>query len=127
MRSSTSAPATKTPRPRSRRGYRTTPPARQAQMPPARHQLAAPYCPAAQGTIPAAVPGSDELHQRLGRSPTTAELAEQLDMDEEEVLDGLAAGAAAMRCRWTSQSATNSTVHSASWWSRRQPGRSRRT
>jgi RNA polymerase sigma-B factor len=27
----------------------------------------------------------------LGRSPTTAELAEQLDMDEEEVLDGLAA------------------------------------
>jgi hypothetical protein len=118
------APATKTPRPRSRRGYRTTPPAatpscgsgsswptwawptgwpggsataagpaprtwsrpigpgrsppstattpatapvrplrrglcgRQAQMPPARHQLAAPYCPAAQGTIPAAVPGS---------------------------------------------------------------------
>jgi RNA polymerase sigma factor (sigma-70 family) len=70
---------------------------------------------------------ADELHQRLGRSPTTAELAEQLDMDEEEVLDGLAAGAAAMRCRWTSQSATNSTVHSASWWSRRQPGRSQRT
>jgi RNA polymerase sigma-B factor len=35
---------------------------------------------------------ADELHQRLGRSPTTAELAEQLDMDEEEVLDGLAAG-----------------------------------
>jgi hypothetical protein len=31
---------------------------RQAQMPPARHQLAAPYCLAAQGTIPAAVPGS---------------------------------------------------------------------
>ena len=58
---------------------------------------------------------ADELHQRLGRSPTTAELAEQLDMDEEEILDGLAAGAAAMRCRWTSQSATNSTVHSASW------------
>jgi RNA polymerase sigma-B factor len=31
---------------------------------------------------------ADELHQRLGRSPTTAELAEQLDMDEEEVLTG---------------------------------------
>jgi len=37
----------------------------------------------------------------LGRSPTTAELAERLDMDEEEGLEGLAAGAAAMRCRWT--------------------------
>ncbi|HEV3503791.1 MAG TPA: sigma-70 family RNA polymerase sigma factor [Actinomycetes bacterium] len=34
---------------------------------------------------------ADELHQRLGRSPTTTELAEQLDMGEEEVLDGLAA------------------------------------
>jgi RNA polymerase sigma-B factor len=34
------------------------------------------------------LPAADELHQRLGRSPTTAELAEQLDMDEEEVLDG---------------------------------------
>ena len=31
---------------------------------------------------------ADELHQRLGRSPTTAELAEQLDMDEAEVLTG---------------------------------------
>ena len=34
---------------------------------------------------------ADELHQRLGRSPTTTELAEQLDMGEEEVLEGLAA------------------------------------
>jgi len=31
---------------------------------------------------------ADELYQRLGRSPTTAELAEQLDMDEAEVLTG---------------------------------------
>ena len=34
---------------------------------------------------------ADELHQRLGRSPTTSELAEQLQVDEEEVLEGLAA------------------------------------
>ena len=34
---------------------------------------------------------ADELHQRLGRSPTTAELAECLDVGEEEVLEGLAA------------------------------------
>jgi RNA polymerase sigma-B factor len=34
---------------------------------------------------------ADELHQRLGRSPTTAELAEQLEVGEEEVLEALAA------------------------------------
>jgi len=31
---------------------------------------------------------ADELHQRLGRSPTTTELAEQLGIGEEEVLEG---------------------------------------
>jgi RNA polymerase sigma-B factor len=34
---------------------------------------------------------ADELHQRLGRSPTTTELAEHLNVGEEEVLEGLAA------------------------------------
>jgi RNA polymerase sigma-B factor len=34
---------------------------------------------------------ADELHQRLGRSPTTSELAEHLGLDEEEVLEALAA------------------------------------
>ena len=34
---------------------------------------------------------SDELHQLLGRAPTTTELAEQLEVGEEEVLEGLAA------------------------------------
>jgi RNA polymerase sigma-B factor len=34
---------------------------------------------------------ADELHQRLGRSPTTGELAEHLELGEEEVLEGLAA------------------------------------
>jgi RNA polymerase sigma-B factor len=34
---------------------------------------------------------ADELHQRLGRSPTTTELAEHVELDEEEVLEGLAA------------------------------------
>ena len=34
---------------------------------------------------------ADELHQRLGRSPTTAELAEQQEVGEEEVLEALAA------------------------------------
>jgi RNA polymerase sigma-B factor len=34
---------------------------------------------------------ADELHQRLGRSPTTTELAEHLELDEEEVLEALAA------------------------------------
>ena len=34
---------------------------------------------------------ADELHQRLGRSPTTLELAEELGMGEEEVLEALAA------------------------------------
>jgi RNA polymerase sigma-B factor len=34
---------------------------------------------------------ADGLHQSLGRAPTTTELAEQLEMAEEEVLDGLAA------------------------------------
>jgi RNA polymerase sigma-B factor len=35
--------------------------------------------------------GADELHQQLGRSPTTIELAEQLQVSEAEVLEGLAA------------------------------------
>ena len=35
---------------------------------------------------------ADALHQRLGRAPTTGELAEQLGMGEEEVLEALAAG-----------------------------------
>ena len=34
---------------------------------------------------------ADELYQHLGRSPTTAELAEQLELGEEEVLEALAA------------------------------------
>jgi RNA polymerase sigma-B factor len=34
---------------------------------------------------------ADELHQRLGRSPTTLELAEELGMGEEQVLEALAA------------------------------------
>ena len=34
---------------------------------------------------------ADELHQRLGRSPTTLELAERLEVGEEEVLEALAA------------------------------------
>ena len=34
---------------------------------------------------------ADELHQQLGRAPTTAELAEQLKVDEEEVQEALAA------------------------------------
>jgi RNA polymerase sigma-B factor len=33
----------------------------------------------------------DELHQRLGRSPTIIELADQLQVGEAEVLEGLAA------------------------------------
>jgi RNA polymerase sigma-B factor len=33
---------------------------------------------------------ADDLHQRLGRSPTTAELAEQLEVGEEEVLEAVA-------------------------------------
>jgi RNA polymerase sigma-B factor len=33
---------------------------------------------------------AEALHQRLGRSPTTSELAEQLEVDEEEVLEALA-------------------------------------
>jgi RNA polymerase sigma-B factor len=36
---------------------------------------------------------ADELHQILGRSPTTTELAQDLQVDEEEVLEGLAAAA----------------------------------
>jgi RNA polymerase sigma-B factor len=34
---------------------------------------------------------ADELHQRLGRSPTTTELAQHLQVNEDEVLEGLAA------------------------------------
>jgi RNA polymerase sigma-B factor len=34
---------------------------------------------------------ADELHQRLGRFPTTPELAEHLELDEEEVLEALTA------------------------------------
>jgi RNA polymerase sigma-B factor len=34
---------------------------------------------------------ADELHQRLGRSPTTTELTAHVELDEEEVLEGLAA------------------------------------
>jgi RNA polymerase sigma-B factor len=39
---------------------------------------------------------ADELHQRLGRSPTTLELAEHLEADEKEVLEALTAGSS----RW---------------------------
>ena len=34
---------------------------------------------------------ADELHQRWGRAPTSSELAEQLGLGQEEVLEGLAA------------------------------------
>jgi RNA polymerase sigma-B factor len=34
---------------------------------------------------------ADALHQRLGRSPTTGELAEHLEVPEEEILEALAA------------------------------------
>ena len=34
---------------------------------------------------------ADELHQRLGRSPTTLELAEHLEVDEKEALEALTA------------------------------------
>jgi RNA polymerase sigma-B factor len=34
---------------------------------------------------------ADELHQRLGRSPTTLELADELGMEQEEVLEALTA------------------------------------
>jgi RNA polymerase sigma-B factor len=34
---------------------------------------------------------ADDLHQRLGRSPTTTELAEHLGVGDEDVLEGLAA------------------------------------
>lgn len=37
---------------------------------------------------------NDELGQTLGRSPTVAELAEHLDLDRDDVVAGLAAGAA---------------------------------
>ena len=154
----TSAPATTTPRPRSRRGCRTTPPAAILVL---REQIILAYLGLAdrlasryrhsRGTTPedliqtaragliAAIdrydPGygspfvpyavacvvgelkrylrdtswrlhvprplkeralrlcraADELHQRLGRSPTTRELAEQLEVGEEEVLEALAA------------------------------------
>jgi RNA polymerase sigma-B factor len=53
--------------------------------------LAAPCAPAAQGTSLRLCRAADELHQRWGRSPTTRELAEQLELGEEEVLEGLAA------------------------------------
>jgi RNA polymerase sigma-B factor len=37
------------------------------------------------------VPGGRDLHRRLGRSPTTLELAEHLEVGEEEALEALAA------------------------------------
>ena len=37
---------------------------------------------------------TDELTQRLGRSPTVAQLAEHLGIDVDEVLEGIAAGSA---------------------------------
>jgi RNA polymerase sigma-B factor len=54
---------------------------------------------------------TDELHQRLGRSPTTHELAEELGLGEEEVLEAWATMTSrqevsvARRCPWTSQPA----------------------
>jgi RNA polymerase sigma-B factor len=39
---------------------------------------------------------ADELHQRLGRSPTTLELAERLELGKEEVLEAMAAASS----RW---------------------------
>ena len=55
----------------------------------------------------------DGLHQRLGRTPTTTELAEQLEMAEEAVREGLAAASAAWRCRSTSLSVATVMVVSA--------------
>ena len=37
---------------------------------------------------------TDELTQRLGRSPTVAELADHLRLDRDEIIEGLAAGSA---------------------------------
>jgi RNA polymerase sigma-B factor len=47
---------------------------------------------------------AEELHQHLGRFPTTMELAQQPQVDEEAVLEGLAALSAAESCRLTSRS-----------------------
>ena len=53
-----------------------------------------------------------DLSQRLGRAPTATELAEELDMDRDEVVEGLVAG-----------SSYNTTVDRQRW--QRQRGRSR--
>jgi RNA polymerase sigma factor (sigma-70 family) len=88
----------------------------QLHVPRPRKELALRLCKAA-----------DELHQRLGRSPTTPELAEHLELGEGEVLEGWRPRAAGSRCRWTSRSATKATGAWVTWWPRREPGRSRRT
>lgn len=39
-----------------------------------------------------------ELSQRLGRAPTASELAIELEMDRDEVVEGLVAGSSTTRC-----------------------------
>ena len=56
-----------------------------------RHQLAAAGAPPAQGTSPAAGPGGGRAAPAAGPLPTL-ELAEQLELGKEQVLEALAAG-----------------------------------
>ena len=53
-------------------------------------------CPSTQGASLRLARASDELHQRLGRPPATGELAEQLEVGEEEVLEAMTA----LTSRW---------------------------
>jgi Sigma-70 region 3 len=73
---------------------------RPTQTVSAGQQLAAAGAPPAQGKALRLARATDALHQRLGRSPSTAGLAERLEVGEEEVLEALVSTAGS--CRWTS-------------------------
>lgn len=54
--------------------------------------------PAPQGTQPQLCKAVDELPQRLGRSPTIAELAAHLEVTEEEALEALEVAGTRVDC-----------------------------
>jgi Sigma-70 region 3 len=59
---------------------------------------------------------ADELHQTLGRTPTTAELAEHLNVTEEVVLEASAAATSRQEISLDQSAGDDTPFVSATWW-----------
>jgi RNA polymerase sigma factor (sigma-70 family) len=70
---------------------------------------------------------ADQLQQTLGRSPTIAELAQRLEVAEEDCWRRWRPPRAARNCPWTVQSATTPHAVLVTWWLPPAPGRNQKT